>query len=107
MQCHIWVHIKCNKINLETNKCLQKSPSVWYCIKCFEDIVSFGTFSNEELFKTNQRFKVKFTNFAKKHASPNQDFINQLNGAMDDSSSEAISSKYLLIYLLSAFVYTE
>ena len=62
------MHIKCNKINIKTNKCLQKSPSVWYCIKCFEDIVPFGTFSNEELFKTNQRFKVKFTNFAKKHA---------------------------------------
>ena len=42
-KCHIWVHIKCNKINLQTYKFLQKSPSAWYCIKCFEDIVAFGT----------------------------------------------------------------
>ena len=26
-KCHIWVHIKCNRINLQTYKFLQKSPS--------------------------------------------------------------------------------
>ena len=44
-KCHIWVHIKCNKINLKTYKLLQKSPLVRYCIKCFEDIVPFGGLS--------------------------------------------------------------
>ena len=48
-----WVHIKCNKINLQTYRFLEKSPLAWYCIKCFKNIVSFGTISNEELFKTN------------------------------------------------------
>ena len=43
---HIWVHIKCNKINLQTYEFLQKSPSAWYCIKCFEDIVPFGAMRN-------------------------------------------------------------
>ena len=60
-KCHIWVQIKCNKINLQTYKFLQKNSSVWYCIKCFEDIVPFGTISNEELFKTNQGSKINFT----------------------------------------------
>ena len=32
-KCHIWVHIKCNKIDLQTYKFLQKSLLVWYCIK--------------------------------------------------------------------------
>ena len=39
--CHLWVHIKFNKINLQTYKFLQKSSFAWYCIKCFEDIIPF------------------------------------------------------------------
>ena len=60
-KCHILVHIKCNKINLQTYTFLQKSPTTLYCIKCSEDIFRFGTISNEELFKTNQGSKIKFT----------------------------------------------
>ena len=33
------------KINLQTYKFLQKTPLAWYCIKCFEHIVPFGTIS--------------------------------------------------------------
>ena len=93
-KCHIWVHIKCNKINLQTYKFLQKSPSTWYCIKCFEDIFPFGTIPNEELFKINQGPKIKFTVLTKHHTSPNQDLIDQLNEAMDDPSSEKVLGKY-------------
>ena len=66
-KCYIWVYIKCNKTNLQTYKCLQETPSVWYCIKCFEDIVPFRTISNKELFKTNQGSKTKFTVLTKHH----------------------------------------
>ena len=38
-KCHIWVHIKCNKINLQTYRFLQKSPLSWYCIKYFLKIL--------------------------------------------------------------------
>ena len=93
-KCHIWVHIKCNKINLQTYKFLQKSPSAWYCIKCFEDIVPFGTISNEELFKTNQGSKFKFTVLSKHHTPPSQGLIDQLNEATVKASSETVSSKY-------------
>ena len=88
------MHIKWNKINLQTYKFLQKSPLVWYCIKCFEDIVPFGTVSNEELFKTNQESKIKFIVLTKHHTPPSQDLIDQLNEAMDEPSSETVSSKY-------------
>ena len=91
---YIWVHIKCNKINLQTYKFFQKSSSAWYCIKCFQDIVSFGTMSNEELFKTNQGLKIKFTVLTKHHIPPSQDLNDQLNEAMDDPYSETMSSKY-------------
>ena len=92
-KCHIWVHIKCNKRNLQTYKSLQKSPSVWYCI-LYEDIVPFGTISNETLFKINQSSKIKFTVSTKNHTSLSQDLTDQLNEAMDEPSSETVSSKY-------------
>ena len=92
-KCHIWVHIKCNKINLQTYKFLQKSPLAWYCIKYFEDI-DIVTISNQELFKTNQGSKIKLTVLTKHHTPPSQDLTDQLNKAMDDPSSETVSSKY-------------
>ena len=93
-KCFIWVHIKCNKINLQTRKSLQKSPSVWYCIKSpsawycilYEDIVPFGPVSNEKLFKINQWSKIKFTIRTKNHTSLSQGLIDQLNAAMDEPS---------------------
>ena len=68
----------------------------FFCNKCFEDIAPFGIISNKELFKTNQGSKSKFTILTKHHTSPSQDFIDQLNEAinMDDPSSETVSSKY-------------
>ena len=92
-KCHIWVHIKCNNINLQTDKFLQKSLSAWYCIKRFEDIVPLGIISNEKLFKINQGSKTKFTVLTKNHTSPSQDLIS-LNEAMYHPSSATVSSKY-------------
>ena len=63
-------------------------------MNCFEDIVTFGTISNEELFETNQGSKIKFTVLTKHPTPPSQDLIDQLNEAMDDPSSETVSSKY-------------
>ena len=74
---------KCNKINLQTYKFLQKSPLAWYCIKCFENIVSFGAISSEELFKTNQGSKIKLTVLTKKYALPSQYLINQFWMTLD------------------------
>ena len=74
---------KCNKINLQTYKFLQKSPLAWYCIKCFEDIVPFGSISNKELFKTNRGSKMKFTVLTKNHTSPRQDLFDKLNKAIN------------------------
>ena len=92
-RCHLWVHIKCNRINLQTYKYLQKCSYVWYCPKCFESIIPFTTISNEELYQTNQGRKIKFTAVTKK-ASPNQDLIDQLNDTMDDPMSGKFSTKY-------------
>ena len=44
---HLWVHIKCNRINLRTYKYRQKWSYIWY-------FPVFWTCSNEELYQTNQ-----------------------------------------------------
>ena len=88
------MHIKCNKINLETYKFLQKSSFAWYCIKCFEDIIPFSTISDHELLQTNKGKKIKFKVLTKKNILTNHDLIDKLNNAMDDPESEMLSNKY-------------
>ena len=58
--CNIWIHIKCNEINLQTYKHLQKSNAEWYCIKCFANIIPFTKLSHQQLSETNQGKKIKF-----------------------------------------------
>ena len=48
--CDLWVHTKCNKINLQTYKCLQYNNSTaWYCLNCFKQIIPFSIIKNKEL----------------------------------------------------------
>ena len=63
-------------------------------MKCFEDIAPFGI-SNEELLKTNQGSKNKFTVLEKNRASPSSDLISQLNGAINGASYEAVFQQVL------------
>ena len=53
--CNLWVHIKCNKINLQTYKCLQYNYSTaWYCLNCFQQTIPFSNITNKELLEINQ-----------------------------------------------------
>ena len=92
--CQLWVHIRCNKINLQTYKFLQKSSFAWYCIKCFEDINPFLTISDNELSQTTKGKKINFKIFTKKNIFTNHDLVKKLNNAMDDPVSEMASTKY-------------
>ena len=89
--CQLWVHIKYNKINLQTYKFLQKSSFACYCVKCFGDIIPFSIISDHELFQIK---KIKFEVLTKKNILTNHDLIDKLNNAMDDPESEMLSSKY-------------
>ena len=82
---HLWIHIKCNRINLETYKYLQKCS-----LKCYEETILFTTISNNKLYQTNEGCKIKFTAITKKDFLK-QDLINQLNDAMDDPMDENVS----------------
>ena len=64
------VHIKFNRINLQTYGC--------YCLKCYEGIILFTTISNQELYHANQGCKIKLTVGTKK-AFSNQNLTDQLN----------------------------
>ena len=88
-KCHSWIHIRCNKINLSTYQYLQQCVYDWYCIKCFEDIISFSNISNNELYETNFGKKVKFKALSRKQNFQNQD-IEKLNNAMDDPEAEIL-----------------
>ena len=58
-KCNLWVHTKCNKINLQTYKYLQKTTSDWYFLKCFAKIIPFSTISNEECLELKRGKKNK------------------------------------------------
>ena len=92
--CNIGVHVKCNRINTQIYKFLQKSSATWYCIKCSEEIYPFLNISNEELFETNEGKNIKFKVFTKKNSKQNNDLIDKLNKAIDDPDSEMMTAKY-------------
>ena len=91
--CNIWVHAKCNRINTQRYKFLQKSSATWYCIKCSEEIYPFLNMSNEELFETNQGKNIKFKVFTQKNYEQNIDLIDTLNKAMDYPDYEIMTGK--------------
>ena len=64
--CGLWVHIKCNKINTQTYKYLQKESCAWYCISCSSKIFPFSNLNEDDFHKTIHGKKVKFLTIAKK-----------------------------------------
>ena len=56
-----------------------------YCIKWFEDSISFSNISNDDLYEVNV-FKKKFKALTRKQNFQNQDIVEKLNNSMDDDS---------------------
>ena len=67
-KCNIWVYTKCNKMNLQTYKYLQKATYGCYCLKCFAEFIPFSTISNEDCFELKQGKKIKFKALAMRQA---------------------------------------
>ena len=101
--CHLRVNIRCNKINLQTYKFLQKSSFAWYCIKCFEDIIPFSTISNKSLSETNLRKKEKFKVLTKKVLSRNDDSTAKITNPMKWHLFLNFSDKRLSLFHLKIF----
>ena len=58
--CKLWVHLKCNKINVQTYKLLQNDHAAWFCLTCSKTIFPFSELNEEELCSTIQGKKIKF-----------------------------------------------
>ena len=61
---NIWVHTKCNKINLQTYKYFQETTYDWYCLKYFSEFIPYSTISNEGYIELKQGSKIKFKTLA-------------------------------------------
>ena len=92
--CNLWVHIKRNKINLQTYKCLQYNYSTaWYCLNCSQQIIPFSNITNK-LLEINQGKNIKFKAITKKPPPSEHSLIDHLNRAMDDPDSPLNCNKY-------------
>ena len=65
-KCHLWVHIKCNKINTQTYRLLERDKTTWYCISCFKDLFPFSSLNDNDFHTTIQGKKIKFISVNKK-----------------------------------------
>ena len=77
--CDMWVHVKCDKINLQTYRFLQQCQAQWFCCKCPRNIMPFGNITDHELFQTLQRKKIKFTAVIQSSIKPYKNLINDLS----------------------------
>ena len=94
--CNIWIHRKCNKINKQTYKLLQRCDASWFCIKCMDENLPFSNLDNEEFVQTIKGKKIKFTAITKTNTGRQNRIIEELNNAMDISGDdiETFQSKY-------------
>ena len=93
--CNVWVHRKCNKVNKQTYKFLQKDHKCkWYCIICTKDVLPFSNLNNEEFLYTVKGKKLKFTHVAPKHVSNKTAFLEAINSA--SKQDEKTLTKYCL-----------
>ena len=106
-KCGLWVHIKCNKINVQTYNLLQKDNSSWYCISCVKTVFPFSDLNNHEFHTTIQGKKIKYLTVSRKR-SPNENIlIDRLNGALNENELENPSSYFDIDDLNSNFPINE
>ena len=93
--CKVWVHRKCNKINKQRHRFLQKDhKSKWYCVICTKVFLPFSNLNNEEFLYTVKGKKLKFTYLASKLVSNKTAFLEDINWASE--LDEKTLTKYWL-----------
>ena len=86
--CGLWIHIKCNKINTQTYKYLQKESCAWYCFSCSTKIFPFSNLNEDDFHKTIHGKKVPFLTITKNRNQNEQILIEKLNDAIDKEDLE-------------------
>ena len=78
--CKVWVHRKCNKINKQRHRFLQKDhKSKWYCVICTKVFLPFSNLNNEEFLYTVKGSKLEFTHVVSKHVSNKTALLEDIN----------------------------
>ena len=87
-KCQLWVHIKCNKINVQTYNFLIEDETTWYCISCSKDLYPFSSLNDSKFHKTIQGKKTKFLTVAKKRSRNENALLNKLSDAINDENTD-------------------
>ena len=77
-KCQFWLHIKCNKINVQAYNLLKEDEATWYCISCSKDLFPFSSLTDNDLHTTIQGKKVNFVTIAKKRSSNEHTLLNKI-----------------------------
>ena len=83
--CDMWVHVKCNKINLQTYRFFQQCQVQWFCCKFLQNTMPFGNLTDHEWFQTLQQKKMKFTAVTQSSIKPCKTLINDRNNTIDNT----------------------
>ena len=94
--CDLWIHIKCNKINVQTYNLSFNDNTVWYCLTCSNKLYLFSGLNDNDLYSTIQGKTIKFKAFARKRSSVENNLIHKLNDAVSESDLEN-SSQYFKV----------
>ena len=93
-KCQLWVHIKCNKVNVQTHNLLIEDETTWYCISCSKETYPFSSLNDSEFHKTIQGKKIKFLTVAKKRSRNENTLLNKLSDAINDENIDNASSYF-------------
>ena len=86
VKCHnLWIHIKCNKINVQTYNLLINDNTVRCCLTCSKKLYPFSALNDNDFHSTIQGKTIKFKAFTRKRSSTENVIIDQLNDAVSES----------------------
>ena len=94
--CDLWIHIKCNKINVQTYNLLINDNTVWYCLTCSKKLFPFSALNDNDLHSTIEGKIIKFKAFSGKRSFLENVLIEKVNDAVSESDLEN-SSQYFEI----------
>ena len=93
-KCQLWVHIKCDKINVYTYNLLKEDETTWYCLSCSKDLFPFSSLTDNDFHTTIQGKKITFVTIAKKRISNEHTLLNRIKDPINDEDLENVSSYF-------------
>ena len=93
-KCQLWVHIKCNKINVQTYNLLKEDEITWYCISRSNDVFPFSSLTDNDFHTIIQGKKINLVTIAKKRSSNGHALLNRIKDAINGEDLEKASSYF-------------